>query len=37
MKASWKIIKVKVRSEGNTCKFCQGACDGLFCSCVRAS
>lgn len=33
-----KISKVQkkklVRVKNNQCKWCQGACDGLFCTCV---
>ena len=30
MKSSKKNLKVK----NNQCKYCQGACDGLYCTCV---
>jgi hypothetical protein len=33
-KPSNSTKKQVVRVKNNQCKYCQGACDGLFCTCV---
>ena len=29
-----KASSTKVKVKNNQCKYCQGACDGLSCTCV---